>query len=232
MILVNWNVAWCGPRSERAALIRRRIRAHKPDVVSLTEVSGGLLAGGHAIASDPDYGYGDTGLRRKNQLWSRQAWTHMDQQGHPDIPPGRFVFGETADGSGKSWRIISLCIPWRGAHVSTGRKDKKSWQEHEACLEGLRPILKKLKPHVITGDFNQRLPFDPKYQVPKRLHEKLEAVFSGYEIVTQALHPKLIDHTAVASAVRAAEMTLISNKRRGVKDLTDHLGTVVILSRR
>lgn len=229
--VVNWNVAWCGSRSIRAPAILRRIRAHKPDVASLTEVIGDLIPGGHAIASDPDYGYGDQGARRKNQLWSTASWSAVDCLGDRKLPAGRFVFGETGSNAGQTWRIMGLCIPWRGMHVSTGYKNRKSWQEHETCLRHLGAVIARMRPDVIMGDFNQRLPFDPKYQVPRRLYENLECVFADYTIVTRNLHPKLIDHIALAPGVTATNVALISNKRRAGRDLSDHLGVAATIVR-
>ena len=57
MRLVNWNVEWATPRSQRTPEIRRRIGQHTPDIVCLTETHTGLLCTeGDVIYSQPDSG--------------------------------------------------------------------------------------------------------------------------------------------------------------------------------
>ena len=70
--LVNWNVEWATPGSQRTPEILNRVRGHDPQVVCLTETHDGLLSqGGHTICSQPDYGYPIRKGRRKVLLWSR-----------------------------------------------------------------------------------------------------------------------------------------------------------------
>ena len=44
MSLVNWNVQWATPRSQRTPEIRKRIDGYRPDVVCLTETHTELLS--------------------------------------------------------------------------------------------------------------------------------------------------------------------------------------------
>ena len=89
MSLVNWNVQWATPRSQRTPEIRRRIDGYSPDIVCLTETDEELLsANGHVIYSQSDYGYPLKKNRRKVMLWSQEPWEGVDDLGHGDMPPG------------------------------------------------------------------------------------------------------------------------------------------------
>ena len=45
MRLVNWNVGWATPRSQRTPEILSRIHGHTPDIVCLTETHGTVVPG-------------------------------------------------------------------------------------------------------------------------------------------------------------------------------------------
>ena len=71
--LVNWNVEWATPKSQRTTEILSRIDRLAPEVVCLTETHVGLMShSGHVIYSKPDYGYRVKESRRKVLLWSRE----------------------------------------------------------------------------------------------------------------------------------------------------------------
>ena len=116
MKLVNWNVEWTTPRSSRRAEILRRIAAHEPEVVCLTETHIDLLPDGYVIASNPDYGSPIKEGRRKVLLWSRTPWEQSDDVGKRSLPPGRFVSGVT-DTSIGTVSVIGVCIPWPNAGI-------------------------------------------------------------------------------------------------------------------
>ena len=83
MKLVNWNVQWATSRSPRRVEILRRIQRHDPEVICLTETHTGLLSqDGHAICSQPDYGYPLKDGRRKVMLWSREPWDQDRRRGN------------------------------------------------------------------------------------------------------------------------------------------------------
>ena len=67
-----------------------------------------------------DYGYKIQKGRRKVILWSKNKWTEVNQIGSKEIPTGRFISGVT-----NGIKIVGLFIPWKFAHVSSGRKDRK-----------------------------------------------------------------------------------------------------------
>ncbi len=100
----------------------------------------------------------------------------MDREGSQEIPGGRFVSG-VADTAAGSLQVFGVCIPWRGAHVRSGRKDRKGWEDHVAYLRGLRRILAQRDmgiPAVVVGDYNQRV---PRHGTPIRVHDELLETF-------------------------------------------------------
>ena len=36
--------------------------------------------------------------------------------------------------------VVGVCIPWRDAHMPSGRKDRSQWQEHKAWLAGFESL--------------------------------------------------------------------------------------------
>jgi endonuclease/exonuclease/phosphatase family metal-dependent hydrolase len=170
--VVTWNVQWRQTNSRAAKLIRERIWKLNPDVICLTEAAADFLnEPGHVIASDPDYGYPQKGTRRKVLLWSKLPWKDVDQRGHPDLPPGRFVAGTTDTPVGELL-FMGVCIPWSQAHVAGGRRDRRPWEEHTRYLDALGELLQAQTEGVIlTGDFNQAI---PRRNAPKAVYAALQ----------------------------------------------------------
>ena len=120
--LALWNVQWASPASARGAEIRERLLSRDADRIYGTEGFAGLLPeDGHRTLSDPDFGYATRDDRRKGLLWSRWPWDRVDSIGLPELPGGRLVRGQRSTPVGES-TVIGVCIPWRLAHVSTGRR--------------------------------------------------------------------------------------------------------------
>ena len=142
---LTWNVQWATPRSRRTPEILSRIDRRAPEVVCLTETHVGLLPmlpkGGHAICSQPDYGYTIKEGRRKVTLWSRQPWEQLDVMGSDSLPPGRFVSGITETSLGVL-TVVGICIPWFGSRTEARRKSERKmrWEDHEQYLTGLTEI--------------------------------------------------------------------------------------------
>ncbi len=72
-------------------------------------------------------------------MWSASGWEAVDVAGDPHLPPGRF-----ASGVSNGIRFIGVCIPWRSAHVNTGRGDVVPWGEHRAYLQALKEGLHRI----------------------------------------------------------------------------------------
>ena len=235
MKLVNWNVEWATPRSTRRAEILRRIQRHDPEVICLTETHTGLLSqDGHAICSQPDYGYPIKDGRRKVLLWSREPWDHVDQVGIDSMPPGRFVSGVTQTSVGEIM-VLGICIPWFGSRTEARRESerKKRWEDHEQYLAGLTEILGRVsaKRLIVVGDFNQAI--GPGSRASLALRSALQEAFTpAMTIVTSALAfqgRKCIDHIALSDDLAFTSLAVVSNIHEG-KNLSDHFGVAAGLS--
>lgn len=230
MRLLNWNLEYAPPAGARGRAITEVIEGHGADVVCLTETHVSWpMDGGHWIWADSDYGYEHRGDRRKVGLWSRAPWTDVDAVGHLDLPGGRFVAGVTQTDIGEV-TCLGVCIPWRAAHVSTGRGDRKPWQDHVTYLEILADVIREQSGSgrpVVVGDFNQRI---PRRYTPKAVHDVLLATFAPLTIVTagavSGLEGGVIDHVALGPGLAANGVTGISRMVDG-RRVSDHDGVVV-----
>ena len=86
--------------------------------------------------------------------------------------------------------FIGVCIPWQSAHVSTGRKDRKSWEDHLVYCRGLTRIIEKYRkedfPVCVLGDYNQRI---PRVRQPVEVAKALAACFpSDFSICTAGMN--------------------------------------------
>ena len=223
--LILWNIEWATPRSRRGRVIQGIVSELQPDLICVTEgVATMLPEAGHTIEADGDYGYEGTGDRRKVLLWSRWPWEDVDTVGESAMPGGRFVAGTTA-----GLRVVGVCVPWRDAHVRTGRGDRACWEDHLAYLAGLRRVLEAIDgPAVLAGDFNQRV---PRRGQPARVYEALrEALGSSWRVVSESVVDEdggqLIDHVVVGGGV-LGEVTGVLPRRApdGVR-LSDHPGVL------
>ncbi len=136
-----------------------------------------------------------------------------EQVGESGAARGRLAVttAQTPDGP---LRVVGVCIPWRDAHVSTGRGDAQAWSEHLAYLDRLADLLAGLGedvPTVIAGDFNQRI---PRGHQPVRVADRLLDVLAGWSIHTAGALPNgpHIDHIA-------------TNQRLVVKSTSDWAGS-------
>jgi hypothetical protein len=224
--IVVWNVAWASPSTIRGHELIHRIRAADPWIAILTEVPLAFLDAldGDMISSDPDYGYQSRDGRRKAAIWTRSSWSAADSLGSEYLPSGRFVAGSTSTPVGEL-RVTGVCIPWSQAHVTTGRRDRKPWQDHYQFLEGLIEIAAKSPAfQVLGGDFNQRI---PRVRQPKRVSELLDSVLSDYTCVSGGVISPVeipsIDHIAITSGLAAKNVRSLSNEYGDVQ-LSDHFG--------
>ena len=233
--VVNWNVEWATPSSWRTTEILSRLAQHVPEVVCLTETHDGLLSQhGHAICSQPDYGYTVKEDRRKVMLWSREPWDQVDDVGIDSMPPGRFVSGVTQTSLGEV-AVIGICIPWFGSRTEASRKVERKlrWEDHEQYLAGLTEILGRAdaKRLIVMGDFNQAM--GPGGHAPPQLRSALGKAFSpSMRIVTSDLvfqGRESIDHIALSVDWTVRSLGVISNIHEGRK-LSDHFGVAADLS--
>ncbi len=195
--VATWNTQWATPSSDRGPRIAAILDAAEFDVIVVTEGVRGLLpAHGHTVDAGGDWGYGAQPSRRKVIVWSRFPLT-LNVIGTGGATRGRFAVA-TAETPSGPLRVMGVCIPWRDAHVTTGRRDAQAWSEHLDYLERLERILPSLDdeiPTVIAGDFNQRI---PRKSQPVRVADRLREVLADWTVHTGGELPNgpHIDHIA------------------------------------
>lgn len=228
-----WNVEWAFRASARGSFFVRQLSELLSHVICITEGYADILPdGGHVIASEADYGYPIKPGRRKVVLWSRNPWRDVDSLGSPMLPPGRFVAGTTDTPCGQV-RFVGVCIPWRGAHVGSGQRNRQPWGDHLTYLQQLSPLLPsdRFVPTVLLGDFNQRI---PRARQPEHVFSALNAVLSpSFRLATAgpiAGAPDLsIDHLAVSGNLEPVQTDFLSpHDTNGVR-MSDHFGLHVLL---
>ncbi len=224
----TWNAEWARPATARGEAVREALRAPDCDVLCVTEGYAGLLPDeGCRIDAGPDWGYRALPGRRKVLLWSRRPWEEVDRVGAKSLPGGRFVAGATETPLGRVC-IVGVCIPWAGAHVATGRKDRKQWQDHREWLAGFEtlPFRQGAARTVVLGDFNQRI---PRQRVPKSVHETLLQSFGDLAVATvgelEDAPGLAIDHLAHTRDLRVRDRIRIwpRSTTEGLR-LSDHFG--------
>lgn len=224
---VTWNIEWRRAGSPHGQIVRERISQHDPEVICLTEAPADFLAdAGHTITSHPDYGYPIEGNRRKVLLWSKSPWHDVDDLGHDELPSGRFVAGRTETPIG-SLLVIGVCIPWDGAHVTSGRRDRTRWEDHGRYIQALGDVLTEAEgPALLMGDFNQTV---PRTRAPRAMHEALvQALVPRFELATAGdfapIQRRSIDHVAHTSDLSSSDIESISNVGPDGERLSDHFG--------
>ena len=225
----TWNTQWAVPGSARGVRVSAAVAVPGCDVLCVTEGSAGLLPGeGHIIDAGTTWGYPlPREDRRKVILWSRSPWTEVDSLGSEDLPSGRFVKGVTETAIGQL-TVVGVCIPWDGAHVSSGRKDRTRWQDHQAWLEAFEglPYRSAADRTVVLGDFNQRI---PRARAPRRIHEALLQAFDGFAITTAGDLPGApglaIDHIAhTPDLTRVGSIGIWPKRNDQHEPMSDHFG--------
>lgn len=228
MKILLWNIEWSSQTSKSGQRIRGIIQELDPDVICLTETLLGMIPdGGHPISANADHGYNTPPEKRKVALWSRTPWSEVDSDGSPSMPGGRYVSGIT-----NGIRFTGVCIPWRDAHVSTGRKDRAPWEDHKRYLNGIEPLLRtqlqSTAPLCLLGDFNQRI---PRQKQPVDVYDTLMRVISPAltcaTTAEQVPTHSLIDHVATDARLRATVLRVISKTTEDGLRLSDHDGIVI-----
>lgn len=234
MRIVNWNLEWATSRSRRGRVLRQRIMAAQPQIVSLTEAYLDFLPDeGYVIAAEADAGYPLVEGRRKVLLWSKRPWQQTSTAAAEDMPPGRYVFGLTDTTLGPVG-VHGVCIPWAHAHVSSGQRNRNVWEDHLHYLQALGRLISTPRPfpQIIVGDFNQRI---PRKYTPHAVHNALLATLDEFYLVvtTGTVQPageQTIDHIACDARLKAVEMGSITQIGEDGQELSDHFGVTAVLA--
>jgi len=195
MRIATWNVNWAGPKSTRYARISARLQNADADVLVITEGQSGLLpADGYSIDAGNDWGYGEYVDRRKVLAWSKRPWRDV-RRIESGAARSRTLAGITDTDDGPV-AVIAVCIPWKDAHVRTGRGGARPWAEHIECCAQLltfRATLDSSVPTLIVGDYNQRI---PRYRQTKAAESALNEALNGMTVWTtgDTRCDQLIDH--------------------------------------
>lgn len=225
MRVATWNLEWATPGTDRHRRAIEHLASVDADVVVTTEHS--ILdwaAYPYRIDGGDEWGYSMVEGRRKVICWSKQPWTNASTV-DTGAMKGRFVAATTSVGNSEV-RVFGVCIPWRDAHVRTGRRDRAIWDDHREFCDSLGPLIRaESGALIVAGDFNQRI---PRSRQPQRVFDALEAALPELTVDTAGEFEvgKLIDHIASSSGLEAVASTAWSNVIEG-KRLTDHSGAAV-----
>jgi endonuclease/exonuclease/phosphatase (EEP) superfamily protein YafD len=222
--LATWNTEWATPETKAGKRIKRVMEHVDADIFVLTEGCRELMPEGFVLDGGTDWGYEATdGRRRKVLLWSRYPLVDPFQGEGFHLPEGRFIAATVQHPVGDI-RIYGVCIPWKDAHVRTGRKDRTPWEDHSTYLEGLRQLIQQVdSPLVVAGDFNQRI---PRMSQPISVSEKLSQCMHGLQVCTALpLDKPLIDHIAVSQELVSTKVKVIPDHDSEGR-LSDHRGVI------
>ena len=230
--VVVWNVEWQSCDSRRGRQIREIIEAEAPDLVFLTEAYSGTLPLREAAAS-PDYGYQTSDGRRKVLMYSRESWAGVQTHGETDMPLGRCVSALTRVRGTQLW-CCGVCVPWMMAHVATGAKNRRAWEEHRRFLDAFPNALGNTPPAVpaiLGGDFNQTI---PQSRAPDECYNALLKATGHLRCVTSGLLPGAcsldVDHVFVSRHFEVNDVRVLPNLGVTGKPLSDHDGISLDLS--
>lgn len=225
MRVATWNVQWAERRPGRGQRVADLLERLEVDILVVTEGCRRLLPGhGHVIDGGDDWGYGTEPTRRKVLAWSAEPWLD-EMRLETGAGRGRVVQGRTSSPLGEV-TVTAVCIPWEGAHVSTGRRDARRWGEHLDCCSQLAELTHGPR-SIIAGDFNQRLPLSRQ---PKPVNEALEEVLAGWEVCTRGEIDghRLIDHIATTPDLVGTDVASWPG-RDDEGHLSDHRGVMCTL---
>ena len=224
--VATWNTEWATLTTERGRRVATKLAALDADIIVVTEGARELLPeDGNAVDAGSDWGYALKPNRRKVILWSRLPIS-LEAIGEAGAALGRLAVATVETPAGLV-RVVGVCIPWRDAHVNTGRSDATPWSEHLQYLEQLQELLADFDaavPTVIVGDFNQRI---PRVRQPIRVADRLARTFSGWPIHTTGNldHGPHIDHIA-SSEDLACQSTSDWPGADALGRLSDHSGVI------
>jgi endonuclease/exonuclease/phosphatase family metal-dependent hydrolase len=207
--VATWNAEWLSRRSGKFERATERIAELRADILVLTELTLDLIPGkGHVLLGSEDWGYPREGERHKVALWSH--WPIEDGASDLIDPPGRHVAGTVQSPLGPI-RVHGVCVPWRDAHVRTGRRDSRPWQEHLDFLDSLATVLNEerrgstIDPdfRTILGDINQRGGRQPYRN--DEVRERWNTLCST-ETLTPVTPDEIIDKIALGGGLEASRI--------------------------
>jgi endonuclease/exonuclease/phosphatase family metal-dependent hydrolase len=233
MRIACWNTEWHRAGTWQGRHIRSVLLDSGAELICCPEAHVDFLeTEWHGMFSKPDYGYPIVHGRRKVALWSRSPWTAVDDLGTNELPSGRFVRGNTQTSLGPV-HVVGICIPWHAAHVSSGRRDRRRWEDHSLYLKGLGQVLRSLPRHVpilVVGDFNQCM---PRRIAPVQAFDELTTALDDLHVWTQGSVPGF-DKFPVCHIAGSCHFALeeVSGYPRLVdgRAVSDHDGIAVKLS--
>jgi endonuclease/exonuclease/phosphatase family metal-dependent hydrolase len=227
--IATWNLEWAKPSTPRHQRALAHLESVGADVIVTTEDSvHDWPAFSHRVDGGSDWGYRKVGERRKVIAWSTSPWTDVEVVDNGAMR-GRFVAATTSV-AGVELRVLAVCIPWRDAHVSTGRRDRQIWTDHVEFCHQLGEVVGSIDgPFVVTGDFNQRI---PRRRQPQYVFDALTASLGhGVSIDTAGEFAigTLIDHVASSEHLSVTAVDPWSNVIDGHR-ISDHTGMSVDLA--
>lgn len=230
--VATWNTQCATLSSERSRGLRIAsfLGTVGADVVVVTEGVRELLpAGGSTVDAGDNWGNGPKSSQRKVVVWSRFPLS-CDRVGDSGATRGRLAVATATTPAGPV-RIVGVCIPWRGAHVTAGRGDAELWSEHLDFLDQFEDLLSEFNdavPTVIAGDFNQRI---PRYREPVRVSDRLRGILAAWTIHTSGVlpHGPHIDHIATGRKL-ALESVEDWSASDHLGRLSDHAGVICRLA--
>jgi exonuclease III len=231
--ILNWNIAWNSENKRKIEIIKTVIRSKDPDVICITDGNSTLKIEGypHVISSEKDYGYKHDGTRRKVLLFSKYPFGPMNPCGIVTDPPGRFISGSIKYNNSE-YLIIGMCVPLKSAHVNTGNKNRKVWEDHSTFLNQLKDIIEKSSKYanvIVMGDFNQTIPHTNQ---PEAVYNLLMEMFTEFKMATEHMNATddsyLVDHIIISKNLNSAKPVVLKNKHENI-ELSDHSGYFVEL---
>lgn len=197
LTVATWNTRWASSTTKAGPRVAARVHGLNADLIVITEGTHEILPpDGYVVDAGPDWGSPSSPLRRKVIVWSRFPLTD-ESPPTPGALHGRLVVASATTAVGPV-RIMGVCIPWRDAHVVSGRCDARPWSEHLDYLDRLDTLLQVTTgaaPTVMAGDFNQRV---PRHRQPIRVASRLATALRGFSIHTAGdhAHGPHVDHVA------------------------------------
>jgi endonuclease/exonuclease/phosphatase family metal-dependent hydrolase len=231
LTVITWNLEWARANSSRGLEIREIIESHEPEVVCLTEAFADFFPNGHVVSAEADYGYGTHPTKRKVVLWSRRPWRDVDLIGDPRLPSGRFCRATTDTQLGPV-EFVGVCIPWKDAHVMSGLRNRRRWEDHETYLRTLPAVLRQTDPsrRVLLGDFNETI---PRTRAPQSCFALLMDAIRELKCITRGdsleLGLAVIDHICVSASLSCRSVSVLEPVTAAGKRLSDHSGLAVHL---